>query len=60
MKLSKAIETVKTELPLYLSNPETDLMQAIKLLLEAGKEIKCLRRDGVLDEEHLLPGETPE
>ena len=58
MKPEKAIEILETELPAYLSNPETDLMKAIKLGQEALKEVERLRRVEEFDPTIMLPGET--
>jgi len=60
MTLTEAIKIAgKSDFYFWPSYRQEDIA-ALKLLSKAGKEIKCLRRDGVLGEEHLLPGEKPE
>ena len=58
MKLPKAIEILEHELPLYLSNPETDLMHAIKLGKEAIERVLLHRTDRRYPFNTLLPSET--
>lgn len=58
MKIEKAIDIIEHELPLYLSNPQTPLMHAITLAVEALKVIKNLRQTPIYFSKALLPGET--
>ncbi|HUV45484.1 MAG TPA: hypothetical protein VMW45_00225 [Dehalococcoidia bacterium] len=58
MKLAEAIELLELELPEYLSNPETDLMDAIKLLIEAGKRCEAYKKAHIGLHYEPLPGET--
>lgn len=58
MNLKKAIEILELELPEYLSNPDTDLMHAIKLGNEALKVLEANRDPESPLYIGLLPGET--
>ena len=60
MNLPKAIEIIETELPVYLANPETDLMKAISLGREALKWRLEIEKEDPDIELELLPGETEE
>lgn len=60
MKVTKAIETLEMELHLAERQPETGVFAAIKLGIEALKELKLHRKFMHNSEFKLLPGETPE
>ncbi|MDO9578949.1 MAG: hypothetical protein Q7J06_00025 [Bacteroidales bacterium] len=60
MKISKAIE-ILSHFGRYGSNVKfNDVKEATQLGIEALKEIQHLHESQVLDEDELLPGETPE
>ena len=58
MKIPKAIEILELELPEYLSNPQTDLMHAIKLGREALERVGEMRSWPNHIAKEPLPGET--
>ena len=60
MKLEKAIEITTQHLYPGTHHPDPDLDDALKLLIEAGKQIKLDRQNRLPYPYALLPGETEE
>ena len=58
MKLEKAIEVLKGEMECWSLHPEVHLPKAIKLGIEALKEVQRLRRVEKHDPTIMLPGEA--
>ncbi|MBA7642319.1 hypothetical protein ES703_50009 [subsurface metagenome] len=60
MTLGKAIEILDLRQKQLLEPDHSDLYPAIRLGIEALKEIKSLKESHVLDSDGFLPGETEE
>jgi len=60
MKLTKSIEIVQLNINIAGPKMPPDCLDALKLNLEAAKRLQEYRRQGLVNSDRLLPGETDE